>query len=147
MASANFNTQILSSNSEKKSEYNLDEVIDKDFDGNPGYNYTLNGDVPTPDGVVIEQRQGLGTYLIINPLLEFDLSIIVFNGNKFDPVSAIANTKVTIDGVPSFSNEVNKFLENPNYTQNKEQLVGNWSSIVSERISGGDLIDGPVRPR
>lgn len=146
MASATFNTQIVSSNSDSILEYNLDEVITKDFLGNP-YRYTLNRNVPTPIGVTIENRMELGSYLIIPGLLEFELSIIVFNNNKIDPIEATATTSVTIDGTPSFSNEVTKFLENPNYTQNKEQLVGNWSSIISERISGGDLINGPVRPR
>jgi hypothetical protein len=145
MASANFNTEIVSSNSEKKLEYNLDVVITKDFITNKSYQYTLSGSFP--NGVSIEYRFDGGTYLTINPYLEFDLSINVFNGDKLNPISAIANTRVTIDGTPSFSNEVNKFLENPNYSQNKQQLIGNWSSIVSERISGGDLVDGPVEPR
>jgi hypothetical protein len=143
MASANFNTKIVSSNSEEKLEYDLDKVISKDFIANKFYQYTLSGSFP--DGVSIENRQMIGTYLIIPPSVGFDLSINVFNGDKINPIEAKATTKVTIEK-PSYSNEVNKFLENPNYSKNKQQLVGNWSSIVSERISGGDLVDGPVKP-
>jgi hypothetical protein len=145
MASANFNTKIVSSNSEEKLEYNLDVVITKDFEGSPKYNYTLDISA-TPDGVVIESRQNLGTYLIIPSLVEFELLITVSNGDRFDPIKAKATTKVTIEGKPNFSNEITKFFDNENYRKNKEELVGNWSSIISERISGGDLVDGPVKP-
>lgn len=140
MASANFNTQIVSSNSDSILEYNLDEVITKDFNGNPGYNYTLNRNVPTPVGVIIEERQGTGTYLIIDPLLEFDLSILVFNNDKLNPIQVIATTRVTIEGggKPSFSNEITKFFESENYTQKKDETIQNWSNIISQRTSSSE---------
>jgi hypothetical protein len=69
MATANFNKEIISSkNKDDFREYNLDEVITKDFEGSPEYNYTLDISA-TPDGVVIESRQNLGTYLIIPSLV------------------------------------------------------------------------------
>lgn len=143
MASANFNTEILSSNSEKKIEYNLDDVIDKDFEG--PYRYTLNSD-EVPIGVsIIQNGETFQWFLAIPPKVTFKLVITVTNNDKSIVVEA--STIVTIDGVPSFLNEVNKFIENPNYTQNKEQVAGNWSTIISERISSGDLKNDPVRPK
>jgi hypothetical protein len=100
MASANFNTQIVSSINDTTLEYNLDDVIIKDFDGNPGYRYILNGDVPTPVGVIIKERQGTGTYLIIPSSAQFDLSIIVFNNDKNNPIEAIASTSVNLEETP-----------------------------------------------
>jgi hypothetical protein len=106
-------------------------VISKDFIANKFYQYTLSGSFP--DGVSIENRQMIGTYLIIPPSVGFDLSINVFNGDKKNPIEAKATTKVTI-GKPNFSNEITKFFDNENYIKNKEELVGNWSSIISKRI-------------
>ena len=146
MASANFNTQIVSSNSDSTLQYDLDRVITKNFLGNPGYNYTLNRNVPTPIGVTIENRMDLGSYLIIPGLLEFELSIIVSDNDRLNPIQVTATTIVTIDGRPSFSNEITKFFESENYTQKKDETIQNWSSIISNRISSGDLVDGPVRP-
>lgn len=146
MATANFNTQIVSSSNNEILEYNLDEVITKDFLGNPGYSYGFSN-LPLV-GVTIEEGIGDGTYLIIDPLLEFDLSILVFNNDKFNPINVIVTTRVTIEGggKPIFSNEVTKFFDNPNYTQNKDNIKQNWSFIISNRISSGDLVDGPDRP-
>jgi hypothetical protein len=100
MASANFNREIVSSINDTTLEYNLDDVIIKDFDGNPGYSYILNGDVPTPVGVIIEERQGTGTYLIIPSSAQFNLSIIVYNNDKNNPIEAIANTSVNLEETP-----------------------------------------------
>jgi hypothetical protein len=108
MATANFNTQIVSSINDTTLEYNLDDVIIKDFDGNPGYSYILNGDVPTPVGVIIEERQGTGTYLIIPSSAQFNLSIIVYNNDKNNPIEAIANTSVNLEETPvaNFNTEI-----------------------------------------
>ena len=146
MASANFNTQIVSSINDTTLEYNLDDVIIKDFEGSPEYNYTLDISA-TPDGVVIESRQNLGTYLIIPSLVEFELSITVSNGDRFDLIKAIATTIVTIEGKLNFTNEITKFFESENYTKKKNNTIQGWSEIISKRISSGDLIDGPVRAR
>ena len=115
MASANFNTQIVSSSGKDDKSYILDEVITKDFEGNPGYNYTLDI-LATPVGVSITQNEDtLEWFLTIPPLVEFELSITVSSGTKINPIKATATTSVVIDGRPSFSNEVTKFLENSNY--------------------------------
>ncbi len=143
MATANFNQEIISSkNKDDFREYNLDEVIIKDFEGSPEYNYTLDISA-TPDGVVIESRGDLGTYLIIPSLVEFELSITVSNGDRFDLnlIKAIATTIVTIKGKLNFTNEKNKFFESENYIQNKNKTTKVWSEIISKRISNGDLID------
>jgi hypothetical protein len=138
MASANFNTEIVSSNSKEKLEYDLDKVISKDFIANKFYQYTLSGSFP--DGVSIENRQMIGTYLIIPPSVGFDLSINVFNGDKKNPIEAKATTKVTIEGggEPSFSTEITKFYEKSNFGQKKEQSAQNWSNIISQRTSSSE---------
>jgi hypothetical protein len=147
MASANFNTQIVSSSNDEILEYNLDEVITKDFLGNPGYNYTLNRNVPAPIGVTIENMD-LGSYLIIPGLLDFELSIIVSDNDRVSPIQVTATTIVTIDGrKKSFTKEITKFFESENYKQKKEETIENWSSIISNRISPEiGLVEGPVRP-
>jgi hypothetical protein len=151
----------------KFNEYVLDEVIEKNFEGPYNYQF-LGSDVAnvdfaengvvgidfTDNGVVgidfprgleiIENMEGQQV-LLVGPNIEFELSIFVGSRNEMNERGAIATTMITIEGKPNFSKEITKFFENPNYTQNKEQLVGNWSSIISERISGGDKIDGPIR--
>jgi hypothetical protein len=151
----------------KFNEYVLDEVIEKNFEGPYNYQF-LGSDVAnvdfaengvvgidfTDNGVVgidfprgleiIENMEGQQV-LLVGPNIEFELSIFVGSRNEMNERGAIATTMITIEGKPNFSKEITKFFENPNYKQNKEQLVGNWSSIISERISGGDKIDGPIR--
>jgi hypothetical protein len=92
MASANFNTQIVSSNSNGKiRSYSLDSVISKDFEG--PYEYNFNTEVP--DGISL-----VGSELLISPNVEFELSIIVFNDNFLNPIEAIATTMITIEETP-----------------------------------------------
>jgi hypothetical protein len=49
---------------------------------------------------------------------------------------------ITIEGKPNFSNEITKFFDNENYIKNKEELVANWSSIISERILNNQNSEG-----
>jgi hypothetical protein len=133
MVSANFNTEIVSSNSNnKKMKYLLDDVISKDFAG--PYNYNFNTEVP--DGISIEPNVE-GDVLVIFPNIEFELSIVV--GNRNESV-AIATTIITIEGRPNFKNEIVKFFESENYTQKNENTIQVWAEIISKRISNGDLI-------
>jgi hypothetical protein len=132
MASANFNTEIVSSDSNGRVRgYSLDNVISKDFDG--PYDYNFNTEVP--DGISLE-----GNKLSISPNIEFELSIIV--SALESETSAIATTMITIDGKPNFSKEITKFFDNENYIKNKEELVANWSSIISERILNNQNSEG-----
>jgi hypothetical protein len=135
-------------------EYVLDEVIDKNFPGPYKYeffrsdvasvDFTDNGvvGIAFPRGLEIIQNMEGQQVLLVGPNIEFELSIFVVNRAK---IEAIATTMITIDEKISFSNEITKFFESENYTQKKGETAQNWSSIISERISGGDKIDGPIR--
>jgi hypothetical protein len=134
MASANFNTEIVSSDSNGRVRgYSLDNVISKDFDG--PYDYNFNTEVP--DGISLK-----GDKLSISPNVEFELSIVVTQSGVGDPDFAVATTMITIEGKPNFSNEITKFFDNENYIKNKEELVANWSSIISERILNNQNSEG-----
>jgi hypothetical protein len=91
MATANFNTEIVSSDSNTELSYNLDVVIDKDFPpATNEYDYSLVGLVPV--GFSIN-----GTILFVPPFTTFNgLSVVVYNNSKIDPVEAIATTNVTV---------------------------------------------------
>lgn len=138
MSSANFNTEIVSSNSDITLEYNLDEVISKDFNGKPNYTYKLGEVVKTPEGVFIESRGEIGSYLIIPPFVEFDLFIIVSNGDRENPIEATATTSVTIEGKPDFNKIKEEFYEKSNFGQKKEESAQNWSNIISKRIPNNE---------
>jgi hypothetical protein len=148
---ANFNTEILSSSSNEQAvsdsnirEYVLDDVINKNFPEPYKYEFLKrteevigipeNGFVGAefPKGLEIIENMKGQQVLSVGPNIEFELSIIVSSGRM--ETSAIATTMITIEGKPNFSNEITKFFDNENYIKNKEELVGNWSSIISERI-------------
>jgi len=100
MASANFNREIVSSDSNGRvRSYSLNKVISKDFEG--PYDYNFNTEVP--DGISLE-----GDKLSISPNVEFELSIIVFNDNFLNPIEAIATTMITIEETPvaNFNTEI-----------------------------------------
>ena len=92
----------------------------------------FNREIPKGLRIIVEKGQQI---LSVDPNIEFDLSIVVFGGDK---IEAIATTIITIDGKPNFSKEITKFFDNENYKKNKEELVGNWSSIISERIPNNE---------
>jgi hypothetical protein len=125
MASANFNTQILSSNYEKQgTEYFLDDVITKGFNGPYSYNFTDESQVP--NGVALD-----GDRLKIAERLTFVLSITVNAGDKNNPTSAIATTNVTIDTTKDYAKEVEILLDNPEITQKVTDTKNNWTSIIN----------------
>jgi predicted transcriptional regulator len=124
MASANFNTQILSSNYEKQNtEYFLDDVITKGFNG--PYSYSFTNEVP--NGVSLN-----GDILTIAERLTFVLSITVNAGDKNNPISVIATTNVTIDTTKDYAKEVEILLDNPNMTQKVTDTKSNWASIIGK---------------
>jgi hypothetical protein len=123
MASANFNTQILSSNYEKQNtEYFLDDVITKDFNG--PYSYSFTNEVP--NGVTLN-----GDMLTIAERLTFVLSITVKAGDRNNPISVIATTNVTIDTTKDYAKEVEILLDNPKITQKVTDTKNNWTSIIN----------------
>jgi hypothetical protein len=135
MASANFNTQILSSNYEKQNtEYFLDDVITKGFNGPYSYNFTDESQVP--NGVTLD-----GDMLTIAERLTFVLSITVQGGDKNNPISAIATTNVTIDTTKDYAKEVEILLDNPNMVKKVTDTKKDWTKIINrgtnERVDGG----------
>jgi hypothetical protein len=135
MASANFNTQILSSNYEKQNtEYFLDDVITKGFNGPYSYNFTDESQVP--NGVTLD-----GDMLTIAERLTFVLSITVSNMDKFNPISTIATTNVTIDTTKDYAKEVEILLDNPNMVKKVTDTKKDWTKIINrgtnERVDGG----------
>jgi hypothetical protein len=124
MASANFNTQILSSNYERQNtEYFLDDVITKDFNG--PYSYSFTNEVP--NGVTLN-----GDMLTIAERLTFVLSITVnARDKKNNPISVIATTNVTIDTTKDYAKEVEILLDNPGITQKVTDTKNNWTSIIN----------------
>jgi len=124
MASANFNTQILSSNYEKQgTTYLLDDVITKDFNGPYSYRFT-DGD--EPNGVTLD-----GDMLTIAERLTFVLSITVNAGDKNNPISVIATTNVTVDTTKDYTKEVEILLGNPEMTQKVTDTKNKWTSIIN----------------
>jgi hypothetical protein len=100
MASANFNREIVSSDSNGRiKSYSLDKVINKDFEG--PYEYNFNTEVP--DGISLE-----GGKLSISPNVEFELSIVVTRSGVADPDSAVATTMIKIEETPvaNFNTEI-----------------------------------------
>jgi hypothetical protein len=167
MASANFNTQIVSSSSNEQMvsdldnrEYILDEVIDKNFEG--PYNYEFfrsdlasvdfpeNGlvgiDFPKNDFVGIDFPKGLEIIenmkgqqvLSVGPNIEFELSIFVGSRNGMNEIGAIATTMITIEGKPDFNKIKEEFYEKSNFGQKKEESAQNWVNILSERIPNNE---------
>jgi hypothetical protein len=133
MARADFNTEILSST--KKGEeltYNLDNVIDKDFEG--PYLYEIG---KAPFGVNINKDNTL----IIPPNLEFDLAVKVYNEND-KPIEAVANTKVVLNKI-SFDKEKEKFLKNESLVKNLSETKGDWAKIINR--STDKKVDGDVK--
>jgi hypothetical protein len=126
MASANFNKQILSSNYKKQNtEYFLDDVITKGFNGPYSYNFTDESQVP--NGVALD-----GDRLKIAERLTFVLSITVnARDKKNNPISAIATTNVTIDTTKDYAKEVEILLDNPGITQKVTDTKNNWTSIIN----------------
>jgi hypothetical protein len=123
MASANFNKQILSSNYKKQNtEYFLDDVITKDFNG--PYSYRFTNEVP--NGVTLFKDK-----LTIAERLTFVLSITVNAGDKNNPTSAIATTNVTIDTTKDYAKEVEILLDNPGITQKVTDTKNKWTSIIN----------------
>jgi len=124
MASANSNTQIITSNYEKQNtEYFLDDVITKGFNG--PYSYSFTNEVP--NGVSLN-----GDILTIAERLTFVLSITVNAGDKNNPISVIATTNVTIDTTKDYAKEVEILLDNPNMTQKVTDTKSNWASIIGK---------------
>jgi hypothetical protein len=124
MASANFNTQILSSNYERQNTiYFLDDVITKGFNG--PYSYSFTDEAQVPKGVSLDRGS-----LTIAEKLTFVLSITVYGGGKINPISAIATTNVTIDTTKDYAKEVEILLDNPNMTQKVTDTKSNWTSII-----------------
>lgn len=115
MATANFNTEILSSNSNTELSYNLDVVIDKDFPpATNEYAYGLVGLVPV--GFSIN-----GTILFVPPFTTFNgLSVVVYNNSKIDPVEAIAITNVTVENNTVYIAEFNTEIIS---SSSNEQMV------------------------
>ena len=137
MASANFNTQIVSSINDATLEYNLDDVIIKDFDGNPGYSYGFIAEPPI--GVIIEVRQGTGTYLIIPSSVQFDLSIIVYNDDKNNPIEAIASTSVNLEETPvaNFNTKILSSNSNEVLSYNLDEVIDkNFSPVTGGYFYG-----------
>ena len=125
IATANFNTQILSSNYKKQdTTYLLDDVITKGFNGPYSYSFTDKSQVPK--GVSLD-----GGSLKIAEKLTFVLSITVNGGDKNNPVSAIATTNVTIDTTKDYAKEIEILLNNPNMVQKVTVTKKDWSKIIN----------------
>jgi hypothetical protein len=132
MASANFNTEILSSNSGEFLQYNLDEVIDKDFPpAFSDYFYGLDGLVPV--GFSID-----GTILFVPPFTDFNgLTVRVYDGAKINPVDAIATTNVTV-GSP-VNAEFNTEILSPR--QEGKELSYNLNDVIDKNFEGPYLYE------
>ena len=126
IATANFNTQILSSNYEKQdTTYLLDDVITKKgFNGPYSYSFTDNAQVP--NGVTLVKDE-----LTIPEKLTFVLSITVQGGGKNNPISAIATTNVTIDTTKDYAKEIEILLDNPNMVKKVTNTKNDWSKIIN----------------
>jgi hypothetical protein len=124
IATANFNTQIVSSNYEKQgTTYLLDDVITKGFNG--PYSYSFTDEAQIPNGVSLDRGS-----LKIAEKLTFVLSITVNGGDKNNHISAIATTNVTIDTTKDYAKEIEILLNNPNMTQKVTDTKKNWASII-----------------
>jgi hypothetical protein len=124
IATANFNTQIVSSNYEKQgTTYLLDDVITKGFNG--PYSYSFTDEAQIPNGVSLDRGS-----LKIAEKLTFVLSITVNGGGKNNHISAIATTNVTIDTTKDYAKEIEILLNNPNMTQKVTDTKKNWASII-----------------
>lgn len=155
MASANFNTEIISSSSNEQMvsdsdnrEYVLDEVIDKNFEGPYRYEF-LRSDVASvdfaendfvnigfPKGLEIIENMKGQQVLSVGPNIEFELSIIV--SALESETSAIATTTITIEGKPNFNKIKEEFYEKSNFGQKKEESAKDWLKILSERIPNNE---------
>ena len=136
MVSANFNTEILSSRQDgKELSYNLDDVIDKDFEG--PYGYTFNSG-ETPIGVSIEG----GNTLIIPSNVEFTLEITVSDEGKINVATAITDVVLEPD---KFNDALQSFLNNPNLQQNLSNTKNDWTNIINR--NNGNNPEEPVRPK
>jgi hypothetical protein len=131
-ATANFNTEILSSNSNNVSQYNLDVVIAKNFEPVGKYFYTFNNGESVPPGTVI-----FGNILSIPPFSSFDLAIVVFNGDKINPIEAIATTKVNIENTATaeFNTEI------LSSRQNGKELSYNLNDVIDKNFEGPYLYE------
>lgn len=125
ITTANFNTQILSSNYKKQdTTYLLDDVITKGFNG--PYSYIFTDRAQIPNGVTLDRG-----ILTIAERLTFVLSITVQGGDKNNPISAIATTNVTIDTTKDYAKEIEILLNNPNMVQKVTDTKNDWSKIIN----------------
>jgi hypothetical protein len=149
MATANFNTQIISSNSDEQLQYNLDEVITKDFDsGIFGYSYNFNDETPRPIDASLSGDNN--QILTIPPNTTFTLSIFVFNGDKGNPIEAFAITEVIIDTKLNFNDVVSKAFGSVSLNQKYNDTKNDWANIINRgtnekvddgiKYPGGDVI-------
>ena len=131
IATANFNTQIVSSNYEKQdTTYLLDDVITKGF--NSPYGYSFTDEAQVPKGVTLDRG-----ILTIAERLTFVLSITVQGGGKNNPISAIATTNVTVDTTKDYAKEVVILLDNPNMVQKVTDTKNDWSKIINRGTNDG----------
>lgn len=134
-ATAEFNTKILSPRQEGKVlSYNLDEVIDKDFDG--PYLYTVNVE-EVPSGVNV--KDGI---LTIPANVEFELVVVVSDEGKINIAEAITDVVLESD---KFSDALQSFLNNENLQQNLNATKEEWSNIINR--NNGNNPEEPVRPK
>jgi hypothetical protein len=138
MATANFNTQIVSSNSNEELSYNLDEVIDKDFSPVTGeYFYYLVGLVPVGFSII-------GNTLFVPPFTNFNgLSVAVFNNSKIDPVEAIATTNVTVENNPVYIAEFNTEILSSSSNEQEASNSDNREYVLDEVINKN--FEGPYK--
>jgi hypothetical protein len=127
MATANFNTQIVSSDSNEELSYNLDEVIDKDFSPVTGeYFYYLVGLVPVGFSII-------GNTLFVPPFTNFNgLSVVVSDNGGIDPVEAIATTNVTVKSPVNaeFNTEI------LSSRQDGKELSYNLDDVIDKNFEG-----------
>jgi hypothetical protein len=130
MATANFNTQIVSSDSNGGiKSYSLDNVINKDFEG--PYDYNFNTEVP--DGISIQITDKFGYILVISPNIEFELPIVVTQSGVADPDFAIATTMITIEETPAanFNTEILSSNSNEVLSYNLDEVIDkNFSPVT-----------------
>lgn len=129
---ATFNTKIISSKSSEKL-YNLDEVIDKDFEG--PYKYMLNSE--TPGNVKID-----GNTLSIPSNVEFELSLFVTNSLPSNSYLAIVSTNIVVSF--NFDDVKDSFINNENLTQNLNATKQEWSKIINR--NNNDKTEKPIDP-
>jgi hypothetical protein len=136
MATANFNTQIVSSDSNGSiRSYSLDNVINKDFEG--PYDYNFNTAVP--DGISIQISDKFGYILVISPNIEFELSIVVTQSGVADPDFAIATTMITIEETPAanFNTEILSSNSNEVLSYNLDEVIDkNFSPVTGGYFYG-----------